>query len=420
MSCSSRGAVVVDDTYPPLAVWLYDERVADLHFDGVRGAYLTYTPAAVDRYGVNGLALSASLPVRRERYRSDQTAPYLDRLLPEGAARSLLEREFRVPRGDTFHLLEALGRDCAGAVVIIDADDAPPAQSGEPLTLTDDDVAARIDELPAHPLGVDEQVRLSLAGMQAKLLVTELASGAFALPVGGAPSTHIIKPAIEGFAGVCANEAWCLALARHAGLSAATAAVRGFGDRDALVVTRYDRVRENGVLRRVHQEDACQALGTPLPAKYEADDGGPTLERIAGVVRRLAVDPVEQLERLAAYVTFTVAIGNADFHGRNVSLLYGRDGPQVAPLYDAICTVVYDSVTSTLAMRVGGAEAIDAVTADDVVTEVAGWHLPRSRATAVVGATLQRLRAAVEPVTAAMPEAQPVAAVVRDRIDRLR
>jgi len=185
-------------------------------------------------------------------------------------------------------------------------------------------------------------------------------------------------------------------------------------------VTRYDRVRENGALRRVHQEDACQALGTPLPAKYEADDGGPTLERIAGVIRRLAMDPVEQLERLAAYVTFTVAIGNADFHGRNVSLLYGRDGPQIAPLYDAICTVVYDSVTSTLAMRVGGAETVDAVTADDLVTEVSGWRLPRPRAVDLVGATLERLRAAVEPATAAVPEAQPVAAVVGDRIDRLR
>lgn len=410
---------MIDDTYPPLAVWLHDERVAELHFDGVRGAHLTYAPAAIDRYGVNGLALSASLPVRRAPYPSDRTAPYLDRLLPEGAARSLLEREFRVPRGDTFHLLEALGRDCAGAVVIVDVDDTPPGQAGEPLTLTDDDVAARIDDLPVHPLGVDERVRLSLAGMQAKLLVTELASGTFALPVGGAPSTHIIKPAIEGFDGVCANEAWCLALARHAGLPAASAGLRGFGDRDALVVTRYDRVRDGRVLRRVHQEDACQALGAPLPAKYEADDGGPTLRRVAGLVRRLAADPVGQVERLAAYVAFTAAIGNADFHGRNISLLYGGDGPRLAPLYDAICTVVYDSVTPTLAMRIGGAEEVDAVTSEDVVTEVTGWGLSRSRATDLASTTLERLGPAIAAATAEVPGAQRVSEVVRKRVDRL-
>jgi serine/threonine-protein kinase HipA len=166
--------------------------------------------------------------------------------------------------------------------------------------------------------------------MQAKLLVTQLPSGAFALPIDGAPSTHILKPAIEDFAGLCANEAWCLALARHAGMSAADAAVRRFGTREALVVERYDRVRQDGVLRRMHQEDACQALGVPIPAKYEADDGGPTLRHIAALVRRLAVRPVQELERLAAYATFTVAIGNADFHGRNLSLLYSGDGPLVA------------------------------------------------------------------------------------------
>lgn len=410
---------MIDDTYPPLAAWLHGDRVAELHFDGMRGAHLTYTSSAIDRYGVNGLALSASLPVRADPYPSELTAPYLDRLLPEGAARSLLERQFHVPRGDTFHLLEALGRDCAGAVVIIDADDDQTDDVGAPVTVTDDDVAKRIDELPAHPLGVDEQVRLSLAGMQAKLLVTELSSGQFALPVGGAPSTHIVKPAIQGFADICANEAWCLALVRHAGLSAAAAQVRRFGGRDALVVTRYDRVRERGELRRVHQEDACQALGAPIPAKYEADDGGPTLRRIAALVRRLAGDPIGQLAQLAAYVTTTVAIGNADFHGRNVSLLYGVDGPQLAPLYDAISTVAFGSVSPTLAMRVGAAERIDMVTAADIVDEVVGWRLPRPRATALVDATLERLHSAAGPATADVSTAEPVATIVRGRIDQL-
>ena len=99
---------MIDDTYPPLAAWLHGERVAQLTYDGLRGVQLRYTASAVERYGINGLALSASLPVRVEAYLPDRSAPYLDRLLPEGNARSLLERHFRVPRGDTFHLLEAL------------------------------------------------------------------------------------------------------------------------------------------------------------------------------------------------------------------------------------------------------------------------------------------------------------------------
>jgi hypothetical protein len=56
---------MTDDTYPALAAWLHDKPVAELAFDGARGVELTYTAAAVERYGVNGLALSASVPVRR-------------------------------------------------------------------------------------------------------------------------------------------------------------------------------------------------------------------------------------------------------------------------------------------------------------------------------------------------------------------
>lgn len=165
---------MIDDTYPPLVTWLDGERMAELAFDGVRGVQLTYTDAAIERFGINGLALSASLPVRQEPYGPERTAPYLDRLLPEGAARSLLERRFGVPRGDTFHLLEALGRDCAGAVVIMDADDPLPIDDAVPEPLSAAQIAERIADLPAHPLGVDDRVRLSLAGMQAKLLLTQL------------------------------------------------------------------------------------------------------------------------------------------------------------------------------------------------------------------------------------------------------
>lgn len=88
---------MIDDTYPPLAAWLHGERVAELGFDGRRGVQLQYTEAAIERYGINGLALSASLPVRAAPYLPDASAPYLDRLLPEGVARSLLERRFGVP-----------------------------------------------------------------------------------------------------------------------------------------------------------------------------------------------------------------------------------------------------------------------------------------------------------------------------------
>lgn len=103
---------------------------------------------------------------------------------------------------------------------------------------------------------------LSLAGMQAKLLLTRLPSGGFAQPSGATPTTHIVKPAIASFPGTCVNEHWCLTLADRAGLPAAQATVSSFGAHEVLVVERYDRVRDdNGVVHRVPH-----AVGLLTPA----------------------------------------------------------------------------------------------------------------------------------------------------------
>jgi hypothetical protein len=47
--------------------------------------------------------------------------------------------------------------------------------------------------LRQHPLGVDEEVRVSLGGLQSKLLLVETADG-WARSAAGTPSTHILKP----------------------------------------------------------------------------------------------------------------------------------------------------------------------------------------------------------------------------------
>jgi len=55
-------------------------------------------------------------------------------------------------------------------------------------------VAAAVDALPDTPLGVLDDSELSLAGMQDKLpLVRTDAGCGWGRPVGGYPSTHILK-----------------------------------------------------------------------------------------------------------------------------------------------------------------------------------------------------------------------------------
>src|SRR5947208_8989776 len=114
-------------------------------------------------------------------------------------------------------------------------------------------------ELPKRPLlAGDEGVRLSLAGAQDKVAV-RIEDGEVCLPLGGAPSTHILKPAIAHFDGIVFNEALCMRLAAEAGLPAARVEPRNLDGMDYLLVERYDRVHHERpsaapVLERLHQE----------------------------------------------------------------------------------------------------------------------------------------------------------------------
>jgi serine/threonine-protein kinase HipA len=52
-------------------------------------------------------------------------------------------------------------------------------------------------------------------------------------------------------------------------------------------------------------------------------------------------------------VVFNALIGNHDAHGKNFSLLYTPLGVVLAPLYDALCTAIYPTLTDKMAMKIG-------------------------------------------------------------------
>ena len=56
---------------------------------------------------------------------------------------------------------------------------------------------------------------------------------------------------------------------------------------------------------------------------------------------------------------FNYLIGNADAHGKNISLLLTREGPHLAPFYDLMCTAIYPELTDRLAMKIGGEDRPD-------------------------------------------------------------
>ena len=90
----------------------------------------------------------------------------------------------------------------------------------------------------------------------------------------------------------------------------------------------------------------------PTETKY-ASEGGPTFKDCFALLRRVAARPAVDVLKLLDAVIFNLIVGNADAHGKNFSILYDRDGPRLAPLYDLLATVAYPELSPKLAMRIG-------------------------------------------------------------------
>jgi len=311
------------------------------------------------------IVLSASLPVERERFSNARTRPFFEGLLPEGAIREQIARERGLSVSNAFGLLGEIGAECAGAVVIVPSGAKPaPTTTTSVRWLSREELEAALAALPSHPLGVGDDVRLSLGGVQQKLVLTRAPSGKFGQPLGGAPSTHIVKPSLAGFEDIAANEAFCLRVAACCRLESARATVEVIGDVPCLVVERFDRTLTDDLrISRLHQEDFCQALGLLPGSKYELE-GGPSIAEIIAVLRAVGDRPAADVNAFIRAIGFNFLIGNSDGHGKNFAILYDSDiGPRLAPLYDLVCTAVYD-VTTKMAMRIGGEDDPNAVVAD--------------------------------------------------------
>ena len=400
-----------------LDIWLYGAKVATIELER-RRMRLRYTRQALESFPGGAPLLSLRLRVTDERYPNGAVRSFLDGLLPEGEPRRVIAEDLGLRSDDTFNLALALGRDCAGALVIQpDNEEAPPA----PTTLTaeplgDDELARLVENLRSAPLGVDRRVRISLAGVQEKLLLTRLPDGRWGRPVDGTPSTHILKPEIRDYPQTVENEAFCMRVAKHLGMAVADIETKTAGGRKLIVVSRYDRVvAPSGVVERIHQEDFCQATGT-MPAKKYEEDGGPSLRKIAGILSE--ADP-DSLGSLLRAVTLNVVIGNGDAHAKNFSLLHDRVGAlRLAPLYDLLSTLMYGD--DRLAMYIDDVHRTNRVTFDRLLNEAATWGLSRTRAADIVTDLLTRLPDAVERAAHETPGTPPeISEIVSAQIARL-
>ena len=348
-----------------------------------------------------GPQISQAMPVQAEAHPHAACHAVFGGLLVEGDAREAVARNLGISAGNDYGLLAELGGDCAGAITLI-----PPGVDlpSEPRSrnLSEEELEQTIRELPLRPLGADPKrgIRLSLAGAQPKLPVIVDDDGV-SLPLNAAAATtHIIKPEPVAFPGLVAIEAFCMELARSVGLAVASVEKRQTrSGHPYLLVERYDRDPTAEPIRRLHQEDLCQALGRPSDRKYQ-DEGGPSVEEAVSLLRKASAVPARDLPTFWRALTFNWLIGNCDAHGKNYSLLYDSGAPTLAPLYDLVSTTSYERLTTRLAMSIDGARAIGEVNEE-------AW----SRLAALVGLgdrfqRATRLELAERAVSAAMDLAE--------------
>ena len=102
-------------------------RKLDVYFNDNRAGVLTervpgrdYTFNYDNSYlGSDGYSISATLPKRKEPYRSEHLFPFFSNLLPEGANRKVICRALRIDEKDLFGILSAMAdKDFIGAVEI--------------------------------------------------------------------------------------------------------------------------------------------------------------------------------------------------------------------------------------------------------------------------------------------------------------
>jgi serine/threonine-protein kinase HipA len=257
-------------------------------------------------------------------------------------------------RSDVIGLLSAIGSDTAGALSFGQAGRAFSVQ-WRPVSKPEE-LERLIEDLPNKPFLVGEEgVSMSLAGVQSKIAVAVDDDGRIFIPMNGSPSTHILKPDSLRLPGGVQNEAFCLTLAKRMRIPTPKVTTGRAGNRTYLLAKRYDRTDVGGRCRRLHQEDYCQALGTPPSAKYESNQTGirgPTLKDMFDITRR-HMSPTE-IVRLLDMVILNVLACNTDAHAKNFSIMIRAGNASLAPTYDIMCGEVWENVTKNLAQKIAG------------------------------------------------------------------
>ena len=319
--------------------------------------------------------ISISLPLTDKPYGPEPTRRFFEGLLPEGFMRRTVAEQNRTDDGDYLSILEMLGAECLGAVQIKGENYKniePSYRAFDPETMYK--LAA---EGATRSADLVVEAHLSLTGASGKIGAYKNIDGRWFLPVGSAPSTHILKQSHIRYDKIVQNEQLALRTAELLGIDVPKSEIveaypepvhdTGLNPpvtENVLFATeRYDRTFKgaedmiDGMLcpLRLHQEDFGQALGIPASGKYERP-GEQHMKKMFDLLRRYSASPIEDQIKLWDIIVFHWLIGNTDGHIKNFSLVYDANlkAVRLAPAYDIVSTILYDTHSSEMAFSIGG------------------------------------------------------------------
>lgn len=359
--------------------------------------------------GYQGPPLSLSMPVSNRTYGPDVLRPYLFGLLPDSELqRRAIARELGVSANNPVTLLAHIGLDCPGAVQL-----CAPGRVDEALSradtrreLTDHEIALRLktvrDEPEASWMGLGE--RWSLGGNQGKFALAG-EGGRWYECHGAAPTTHIFKNGVVGFRLQALNEYVCMRTAERCGVATAHVDYRFFEDEPALIVERYDRVRDvSGAVVRLHQEDLCQALSVMPDSKY-TEDGGPAARDVLWLLAGTSHHELNLLT-FSHQLFYNALVGAPDAHAKNYSLLLGNRGSSMlTPMYDVASGLAYENLRRRLrlAMSIGGENRVGRIGSGELERYVGGGDPELAALLARAGLTLASCRALMADLAQEIP-----------------
>jgi serine/threonine-protein kinase HipA len=335
---------------------LSGKRALDVCMNGELVGRWSYSPRGENSFSYDAswiaspnrrpLSLSMPLSMATAPFSGAIVVNYFDNLLPDSMEiRQRAARKFGAASIGAFDILERIGRDCIGAVMLLPAGAQPPdVKRIDAEALSDAQIENLLDAAISPEASSDpneEELRISLAGAQEKTALV-WHDGRWCKPHGATPTTHILKLPIgpvgmaqKDFSTSVENEWLCGRIAQAFGLPAAESGIWTFGRHRVLAVERFDRIARPNWILRLPQEDFCQVVGHPAGGKYESH-GGPGMADILDCLRG-SISPAEDRHNfLAAQLLFWM-LAAPDGHAKNFSIFLERAGAyRLTPLYDIL------------------------------------------------------------------------------------